>query len=61
MMQIERLAIEGILVLVPTRRSDQRGFFSETYRSETVRWYLENRDWWKPLGDNIYSGERLGL
>jgi dTDP-4-dehydrorhamnose 3,5-epimerase len=36
MMQIERLAIEGILVLVPTRRSDQRGFFSETYRSDLL-------------------------
>lgn len=36
MMQIERLAIEGILVFVPTRRSDQRGFFSETYRSDLL-------------------------
>jgi dTDP-4-dehydrorhamnose 3,5-epimerase len=35
-MQIERVAIEGILVFVPTRRSDQRGFFSETYRSDLL-------------------------
>jgi dTDP-glucose 4,6-dehydratase len=28
---------------------------------ETVRWYLANVDWWKPLRDRIYAGERLGL
>src|SRR5262249_42976174 len=28
---------------------------------QTVRWYLENRAWWKPLRQNVYSGERLGL
>jgi dTDP-glucose 4,6-dehydratase len=33
----------------------------ETGIRKTVRWYLENRDWWKPLRENIYSGERLGL
>jgi dTDP-glucose 4,6-dehydratase len=26
----------------------------------TVRWYLENRSWWKPLR-GVYAGERLGL
>jgi dTDP-glucose 4,6-dehydratase len=33
----------------------------ETGIKKTVRWYLENRDWWKPLRENIYDGERLGL
>jgi dTDP-glucose 4,6-dehydratase len=33
----------------------------ETGIKKTVRWYLENRDWWKPLRENIYRGERLGL
>jgi dTDP-glucose 4,6-dehydratase len=28
---------------------------------QTVRWYLENRAWWKPLRQNAYRGERLGL
>lgn len=28
---------------------------------KTVRWYLDNRDWWEPLNRKIYSGERLGL
>jgi len=35
-MQIERLDIEDILMLLPVRRCDERGFFSETYRSETL-------------------------
>jgi dTDP-glucose 4,6-dehydratase len=26
----------------------------------TVRWYLENRDWWEKLA-NVYAGDRLGL
>ena len=36
----------------------------ETFDSgieRTVRWYLDNKWWWKPLRDNIYSGERLGV
>jgi dTDP-glucose 4,6-dehydratase len=36
----------------------------ETFESgieKTVRWYLERADWWKPLRDRVYSGERLGL
>jgi len=33
----------------------------ETGIEKTVRWYLERSDWWQPLRDRIYSGERLGL
>ena len=36
----------------------------ETFESgleKTVRWYLERRDWWAPLRDGVYRGERLGL
>ena len=29
--------------------------------ADTVRWYLENEDWWRPLRDGVYSGSRLGL
>ena len=32
----------------------------ETGIEKTVRWYLERSDWWKPLRDNIYGGERIG-
>ncbi|GAK73345.1 dTDP-glucose 4,6-dehydratase [Agrobacterium rubi TR3 = NBRC 13261] len=28
---------------------------------KTVRWYLENEWWWKPLRDGVYTGERLGI
>jgi len=27
----------------------------------TVRWYLDNEWWWRPLRDSVYSGERLGV
>ncbi|WOH53692.1 dTDP-glucose 4,6-dehydratase [Bradyrhizobium sp. sBnM-33] len=33
----------------------------ETGIKKTVRWYLERADWWRPLRDNVYHGERLGL
>ena len=36
----------------------------ETFDSgieKTVRWYLDNEAWWRPLRDKVYSGERLGL
>ena len=33
----------------------------ETGLAKTVRWYLENADWWTPLRKSVYSGERLGL
>ena len=26
----------------------------------TVLWYLNRRDWWQPLLDDVYGGERLG-
>jgi dTDP-glucose 4,6-dehydratase len=27
----------------------------------TIRWYLENEWWWRPLRENNYDGRRLGL
>ncbi len=33
----------------------------ETGLEKTVRWYLENSDWWMPLRQRVYGGERLGL
>ena len=33
----------------------------ETGIEKTVRWYLDRSDWWKPLRDKVYGGERLGL
>ncbi|HVZ29418.1 MAG TPA: dTDP-glucose 4,6-dehydratase [Asticcacaulis sp.] len=28
---------------------------------KTVRWYLANEDWWRPLRGEVYGGERLGV
>jgi len=33
----------------------------ETGLEKTVAWYLEHRDWWAPLREGVYGGERLGL
>lgn len=33
----------------------------ETGIEKTVLWYLDRADWWQPLRDKVYSGERLGL
>jgi dTDP-glucose 4,6-dehydratase len=35
----------------------------ETFESgleKTIRWYLENEAWWRPIRTSKYSGERLG-
>ena len=37
---------------------------SETFDTgivKTVRWYLDNEWWWRPLRERVYDGERLGL
>jgi dTDP-glucose 4,6-dehydratase len=28
---------------------------------KTVQWYLQNSDWWSPIRDGTYNGERLGI
>jgi dTDP-glucose 4,6-dehydratase len=36
---------------------------SETFESglrKTVRWYLDNECWWRPIRSGAYKGERLG-
>ncbi len=32
----------------------------ETGIEKTVRWYLDNEAWWRPLRERVYAGERLG-
>jgi dTDP-glucose 4,6-dehydratase len=29
--------------------------------AKTVDWYLAREDWWRPLREQLYAGERLGL
>ena len=33
----------------------------DTGLEKTVRWYLAREDWWRPLRENRYHGERLGV
>lgn len=33
----------------------------DTGIEKTIDWYLANRDWWQPMRDKVYAGERLGL
>ena len=33
----------------------------ETGIVKTVRWYLDNEAWWRPLRQGVYDGQRLGL
>ncbi len=33
----------------------------ETGVAKTVRWFLDNEWWWRPLRTGVYAGERLGL
>ena len=32
----------------------------DTGLRKTVRWYLDNEAWWKPIRSGVYRGERLG-
>lgn len=33
----------------------------ETGVARTIRWYLDNEAWWRPIMTGAYAGERLGL
>jgi dTDP-glucose 4,6-dehydratase len=48
----------------PTKLETQLGWRPlETFDSgihKTVRWYLDNDWWWRPIRDHKYAGERLG-
>jgi dTDP-glucose 4,6-dehydratase len=49
----------------PSKIERQLGWkANESFESglqKTVDWYLANPDWWRPLRDTVYAGERLGL
>ena len=32
----------------------------DTGLRKTVQWYLDNSDWWEPLRQKVYAGQRLG-
>jgi len=33
----------------------------EAALAETVRWYVDNPEWWEPVRRGVYGGERIGL
>jgi dTDP-glucose 4,6-dehydratase len=33
----------------------------ETGLDDTVRWYLDNEVWWRPIRESLYAGERIGV
>jgi dTDP-glucose 4,6-dehydratase len=44
-------------------RSKLGWFPQESFESgirKTVRWYLDNAGWWRPIRENKYTGQRLG-
>ncbi|MCB1498635.1 MAG: dTDP-glucose 4,6-dehydratase [Bauldia sp.] len=49
----------------PTRTETELGWRAEesveSGLEKTVRWYLANEAWWRPLREKRYAGERLGL
>lgn len=55
-MQIELFAIDGIFAIVPTKRADHRGFFSETYRAEALRAHGVASEFVQE--NHVYSAER---
>lgn len=55
-MLIEETSIEGVLVVTPNKYSDERGFFSETFKIENMRASGVAHDW---VQDNhTFSRER---
>ena len=48
-----------------TRLEEELGWKArETFDTglrKTIRWYLDNPEWWQPLRASVYGGERLGL
>lgn len=55
----QRYAIDATKLETELGWAAQENF--ETGIAKTVRWYLDNEWWWRPLRDKVYAGERLGL
>jgi dTDP-glucose 4,6-dehydratase len=55
----QRYAIDASRLQADLGWSAQETF--DTGIEKTVRWYLDNREWWEAVRRGIYAGERLGL
>ncbi len=54
-----RYALDATLIQKELGWSPQVPF--EDGLAATVAWYRDNADWWRPVRDGSYGGERLGL
>ena len=54
-----RYAIDAAKVRDELEWSPRQTFASGIH--DTVKWYLDNKDWWRPILDGTYQGQRLGL
>ena len=50
----------GVQLFAP-RGSGNQLIKLPTSLRKTVRWFLENRNWWEAIRQGRYGGERLGL
>jgi len=55
----KRYAIDSAKITRELGWTAQESF--ETGLRKTVRWYLDNRDWWQAILDGGYQADRLGL
>lgn len=55
----QRYAIDATKITSELGWVPQENF--DTGLARTVAWYVDNTDWWKPLREGEYAGERLGL
>lgn len=55
----QRYAIDATKLETELGWKAQEDFTSGLAR--TISWYLANEDWWRPLREKVYGGERLGL
>ena len=54
-----RYAIDASKARVELRWRPRHSFASGL--EFTIKWYLDNSEWWLPLRQNVYDGARLGL
>jgi dTDP-glucose 4,6-dehydratase len=54
-----RYAIDASKARVELRWRPRHSFASGL--ESTIKWYLDNSEWWLPLRQNVYDGARLGL